>query len=134
MVLVTELATLVEAETAEVDETRETTVVEVAGAVVVVGRIVIVVRFTNVVVLERGRRGAVVVVDVPVVGLTTRVVVVLVEVVEVDVPLGVDFLSDPYRQPILIDPHPQQTPASAPPSNQKSQHCSPNATHHQPTQ
>jgi hypothetical protein len=89
VVLVTELATLVEAETAEVDETRETTVVEVAGAVVVVGRIVVVVRFTNVVVLERGRRGAVVVVDVPVVGLATRVVVVLVEVVEVDVPLGV---------------------------------------------
>jgi hypothetical protein len=48
---------------------------------------VVVVRFTNVVVLERGRRG--VVVDVPVVGPATRVVVVLVEVVEVDVPLGV---------------------------------------------
>ena len=40
-------------------------------------------------VLERGRRGVVVVVVVPVVGLATRVVVVLVEVVEVDVPLGV---------------------------------------------
>jgi hypothetical protein len=50
---------------------------------------VVVVRFTNVVVLERGRRGVVVVVVVPVVGLATRVVVVLVEVVEVDVPLGV---------------------------------------------
>jgi hypothetical protein len=50
---------------------------------------VVVVRFTTVVVLDRGRRGVVVVVDVPVVGLATRVVVVLVEVVEVDVPLGV---------------------------------------------
>jgi hypothetical protein len=60
------------------------------NAVVVVERIVVVVvRFTNVVVLERGRRGVVVVVDVPVVGPATRVVVVLVEVVEVDVPLGV---------------------------------------------
>jgi hypothetical protein len=50
---------------------------------------VVVVRFTTVVVLERGRRGVVVVVVVPVVGLATRVVVVLVEVVEVDVPLDV---------------------------------------------
>jgi hypothetical protein len=63
--------------------------VEVAGAVVVVARIVDVVRFTNVVVLDRGRRGIVVVVDVPVVGPAARVVVVLVDVVEVVVPLGV---------------------------------------------
>jgi hypothetical protein len=76
---------LVEAATALV-EVKIAVVVVVP--IVVVERIVVVVRLTNVVVLDRGRRGVVVV--VPVVGPATRVVVVLVDVVEVVVPLDVD--------------------------------------------
>ena len=77
---------LVEAATALV-EVKIAVVVVVP--IVVVERIVVVVRLTNVVVLDRGRRGVVVVVVVPVVGPAKRVVVVLVDVVEVVVPLDV---------------------------------------------
>jgi len=77
---------LVEAATALVEVKIEVVVVV---PIVVVERIVVVVRLTNVVVLDRGRRGVVVVVVVPVVGPATRVVVVLVDVVEVVVPLDV---------------------------------------------